>query len=109
MTKAGGVTVSEALVSRLPMLLYGSIPGHEESNTQFLVGEGAALDARTPEEAGTLLEALLAGPGGLEDMRRAASRLRRPNAGRNVAAHLVRLAAGEAAEPPLAAVRTPDA
>lgn len=109
MTKAGGVTVSEALVSRLPMLLYGSIPGHEESNAQFLVGEGAAVAARTPEEAGTQLEALLAGPGGLEDMRRAASRLRRPNAGRDVAAHLVRLAAGEAAEPPLAAVRTPDA
>jgi processive 1,2-diacylglycerol beta-glucosyltransferase len=109
MTKAGGVTVSEALVSRLPMLLYGSIPGHEESNAQFLVGEGAAVAARSPAEAATLLEALLAGPGRLEEMRRAASRLRRPNAGRDVAAKLVNLAAGGTAARPLAPVQTADA
>jgi len=91
------------------MLLYGSIPGHEESNAQFLVGEGAAVAARSPAEAGTLLEALLASPGRLEDMRRAASRLRRPHAGRDVAVELVRLAAGGAGASPLAGVGAADA
>jgi processive 1,2-diacylglycerol beta-glucosyltransferase len=117
LTKAGGVTASEALVSRLPLLLYGSIPGHEESNAEFLIAHGAAVAARTPSEVRALLEGLLADPRRLEDMRRAASRLGRPDAGRNVAARLASLAAAHrAAGPPgppgtgsRVAVRTVDA
>ena len=92
-TKAGGVTVSEALVTRLPMLLYGSIPGHETSNARFLVDHGAALEAATPAELRGRLGELLARPERLAAMRAAAAPLARPDAAQVVVRHLARLAA----------------
>jgi processive 1,2-diacylglycerol beta-glucosyltransferase len=93
-TKAGGVTVTEALAKCLPMLLYGSIPGQEESNTEFLVGQGAVLAAATPAEVEQQLERLLADPERLAGMRRVAAGLSRPDAAAVIAAHLEQLAAG---------------
>jgi processive 1,2-diacylglycerol beta-glucosyltransferase len=118
LTKAGGVTVSEALASRLAMVLYGSIPGHEESNAQFLVEHGAAVAARTPADVRAMLEGLLADPRRLEEMRAAAARLGRRGAARVVVARLAQLAthrtaptAGAAPAPglPRVPVRTADA
>jgi processive 1,2-diacylglycerol beta-glucosyltransferase len=105
--KAGGVTVSEALAKRLPMLLYGSIPGQEESNAQFLVGQGAAVAASTPGELAEALEALLARPERLGAMRHVAARLSRPDAAAVVVAHLAQLVTGSgpAAEEPLSVRR----
>lgn len=91
-TKAGGVTVSEALVKRLPMCFYGSIPGHETSNARFLVEQGAALEAATPAELRRRLEDVLAHPERLSAMREAAERLARPDAARVVVMDLARLA-----------------
>ncbi len=102
-TKAGGVTVTEALAQRLPMLLYRSIPGQEESNARFLVEHGAALAAKTPAEVHAALESLLAHPDRLAAMRRVASELSRPGAAGVVATHLVQLAGGAR---PAAADRT---
>jgi processive 1,2-diacylglycerol beta-glucosyltransferase len=104
-TKAGGVTVSEALAKRLPMLLYRSIPGQEESNAEFLVEHGAALRARTPAEVRGALEALLQHPDRLAAMRQVAAGLSRPDAAVVVATHLAQLAQGvrpAAGERPLA-------
>lgn len=41
-TKAGGLTVSEALAMRLPLLIYRPLPGQEEANVEFLVRHRAA-------------------------------------------------------------------
>jgi processive 1,2-diacylglycerol beta-glucosyltransferase len=92
-TKAGGVTVSEALVKRLPMLIYRPIPGQEEGNTQFLLQHGAALAPRTPRELGAALERLLGDPGRLAAMTEAAAALGRPDAAGVVAAQLAGLRA----------------
>lgn len=43
--KAGGLTVSEALVAGRPLLLMGSIPGNESANESYAVEGGAALTA----------------------------------------------------------------
>jgi len=93
-TKAGGVTVTEALAKRLPMLLYGSIPGQEESNTEFLVDQGAVLAADTPAEVERQLERLLADPERLTAMRLVAAGLSRPDAAEVIVAQLAQLAAG---------------
>jgi processive 1,2-diacylglycerol beta-glucosyltransferase len=93
-TKAGGVSVSEALAKRLPMLLYRSIPGQEESNAEFLVAHGAALTAKTPAELHAALEELLARPARLAAIRRVAAGLGRPDAAGVVVTHLVQLARG---------------
>ena len=39
-TKAGGVTTSEALAAELPMVLVNPIPGQEEENAAFLQAVG---------------------------------------------------------------------
>jgi processive 1,2-diacylglycerol beta-glucosyltransferase len=90
-TKAGGITVSEALVRELPMVIYRPIPGQEEWNTRMLATAGAAQVARGPEELRRLLERLLQDPAALEGMRRAARRIRRPHAAREAADVLLQL------------------
>jgi len=42
-TKPGGLTTSEALAKRLPMIIVNPIPGQEERNTEFLLNNGAAM------------------------------------------------------------------
>lgn len=46
-TKAGGISVTEALNSRLPMVLFDSIPGQENWNEELLVRRGAAFKAES--------------------------------------------------------------
>lgn len=43
-SKAGGMTIAEALQKRVPMLIVDPIPGHERMNTDYLVGKGVAID-----------------------------------------------------------------
>jgi processive 1,2-diacylglycerol beta-glucosyltransferase len=45
-TKAGGITVSEALVKGLPMIIFKPTPGHEEANAEYLWHHRAALVTR---------------------------------------------------------------
>ena len=43
LTKPGAMTCTEAIAKVKPLLLYGTIPGHEEQNGQFLTKNGLAL------------------------------------------------------------------
>jgi processive 1,2-diacylglycerol beta-glucosyltransferase len=93
-TKAGGVTVSEALVKRLPMLVYRPIPGQEEGNTRFLLTSGAAFAPRSPAMLRQALEDLLAHPDRLAAMQRTAAGLGRADASRVVVTQLIALGNG---------------
>lgn len=42
-TKPGGLTVSESLVSHLPLIIINPIPGQEEENAEFLENSGCAI------------------------------------------------------------------
>ncbi|MBZ4646947.1 MAG: processive 1,2-diacylglycerol beta-glucosyltransferase [Petroclostridium sp.] len=42
-TKPGGLTVSESLAKRLPMILINPIPGQEDRNVEFLLNNGLAV------------------------------------------------------------------
>ncbi len=59
LSKPGGLTSSEALAARLPMVLVRPLPGPEERNTRYLVERRAAVRASTERElahaVGTLL------------------------------------------------------
>lgn len=41
-TKPGGVTTTEAVVQRLPLLVYKPLPGQEQDNIRYLVRKGLA-------------------------------------------------------------------
>jgi processive 1,2-diacylglycerol beta-glucosyltransferase len=49
-TKAGGLTCSEALAVGLPLLIVDPIPGQEERNTEFLVSQGAAVNVKNHKQ-----------------------------------------------------------
>ncbi len=44
-TKSGGLTVSEALSKKLPMIITNPIPGQETRNCKILTGFGTAVRA----------------------------------------------------------------
>lgn len=93
-TKPGGLTVSEALASSLPMALINPIPGQEERNADFLLENGAAVKANSPAALTVKVESALSSPRKLADMRRRASALGRPRAAFDVARHALELARG---------------
>ncbi|HEU4369255.1 MAG TPA: glycosyltransferase [Methylomirabilota bacterium] len=83
-TKAGGMTLAEAMAAELPMLLYGSLPGQERHNERFASRAGIALAAPSRRELGRLMERALAEPDLLEDLRVRIRRMRRPDATRRI-------------------------
>ncbi|HEX2437916.1 MAG TPA: glycosyltransferase [Methylomirabilota bacterium] len=83
-TKAGGMTLAEAMAAELPMLLYGSLAGQERRNERFAARAGVALAARSRRELGRLLERALTEPELLEHLRENIRRVRRPDATRRI-------------------------
>jgi processive 1,2-diacylglycerol beta-glucosyltransferase len=73
-TKAGGLTVSEALTKRLPLIIFRPIPGQEEENAQYVQSIGAGRIAENEEELSRVLRYLLIHPEDLETMRSNAAR-----------------------------------
>ncbi len=78
-SKAGGITVSEALAAEVPMLIYRALPGQEELNRDFLAREGAALSAKNLDGLRQALCDLLQNDDLRLRMRDAAARLKHPD------------------------------
>ena len=72
-TKAGGLTVSEALTKHLPLVIYKPIPGQEEENAHFVQRIGAGYVAGNEAELEHLLNRFLRHPEDIEKMRRKAA------------------------------------
>jgi processive 1,2-diacylglycerol beta-glucosyltransferase len=83
-TKAGGMTIAEAMAAHLPLIGYGSLPGQERRNERFASRGGVALAARSRRELGRALERALTEPDLLERLRRRMQRMHRPGASRRV-------------------------
>lgn len=58
-TKPGGLTISEALISGVPMAIFTAVGGQEKQNRNFLVKNGLALDLASGKGCRDKLEALL--------------------------------------------------
>ncbi|MDD4238329.1 MAG: glycosyltransferase [Desulfotomaculaceae bacterium] len=58
-TKAGGITLSEALSLQLPVIVFRPLPGQEKDNANFLAGKGAARIAYQIEELVKHVEQIL--------------------------------------------------
>lgn len=58
-TKPGGITTAEALASGVPMLIVNPLPGQEAMNTKFLLKEGVAVKAESPQDVVVLMDELL--------------------------------------------------
>jgi processive 1,2-diacylglycerol beta-glucosyltransferase len=88
-TKPGGLTSSEALAMGKPLLILNPIPGQEAANSDFLLERGAAVKVNRVEDLPYRLEQLL-GSRKLAEMGRAARKLGRPQAARQICDEVAR-------------------
>jgi processive 1,2-diacylglycerol beta-glucosyltransferase len=92
-SKAGGVTTSEAFAAELPVVVINPIPGQEEENVRFVEQIGAGVRARGVADLGRTVADLLETPGRLAAMRVAAARVKRPDAAARAAEIVLRVGA----------------
>ena len=84
-TKAGGLTITESLVSKLPIIIINPIPGQEEENAQFLVDSGCAIWIKQKEKniAG-IFKRLYRHPEILDNMKKASIELSKPSSTKDI-------------------------
>ena len=93
--KPGGLTVTECLCAKAPMILLGRAYGQENINVRMLTSLGAALHVTTARELVGAMGHVDANPAIVEAMLTQGSFLRRPNAAIDIARNALRLAAAE--------------
>jgi UDP-N-acetylglucosamine:LPS N-acetylglucosamine transferase len=91
-TKAGSMTVMEAMQRGLPMVLTGSLP-QEIATEKYLRAHGAAEVAGLPREAAQAVISLLQDPRRCQALSRQATSLLRPGAAHRIAAFILECAA----------------
>ena len=97
-SKAGGATTQEAIAARCPMIVNQIVPGQEEGNYELLRRHGAGSLAETPDAVVAELRRAFAGYGRVwENWRAALATLARPDAARDIAAHVLGLGAAATA------------
>ncbi len=99
-SKAGGLTTTEALCRGLPMIIYRPIPGQEDANAEFLVRSGAGRRAHSEEDLGEIVTHLLDHPWELKTMVRQARSLGHPAAAQIVAQQIYLARQNEEANAP---------
>lgn len=83
-TKPGGLTISEAWASGLPLFLHEPIPGPEMENAMYAQAMGTAAWARDDEALAIGLERLLRDEGRLQAMRLKALKAAKPKAAEDI-------------------------
>ncbi len=83
-TKPGGLTTSESLVSNLPLILINPIPGQEEENAEFLVKNGVAVWIHKKDNIARVLKNLYRHPEKIEEMRNNIPKLSKPNSTKDI-------------------------
>ena len=90
-TKPGGITISEALSKKLPMLIIKPIPGQETNNTVYLTEQKAAINIDNPKEINLIVEDLLTNPEKLKRISESCGRIAKPAAGLDIARFILSL------------------
>jgi len=93
-TKAGGLTVSEALASHLPMVILDPLPGQEGRNADYVVEQGAAIIATGFSNLHFKLGKLIDQPALLAAMRHRARAISKPHAAIEILEDVLRIAGG---------------
>lgn len=94
-TKAGGISVTEALDSRLPMILFASMPGQETWNEELLVSRGAAKKAFKVEEIPFITDDVLSSESIYASMKENIEKLRKPYAAEDIVKIIMKETSGD--------------
>ncbi|MDP2653461.1 MAG: glycosyltransferase [Candidatus Omnitrophota bacterium] len=93
-TKPGGLSISEALVTGLPMIFFNAIPGQETNNIRVLREHGIGLEGQSVQDIKRWIEQLSSSPQELRAAKERTKVLARPSAARDIVALLTRSPAG---------------
>jgi processive 1,2-diacylglycerol beta-glucosyltransferase len=88
-SKAGGLTCSEALIKRAPLVIFRPTPGQEVKNAEYLESAGAARHADTVSEVASTANQWLTRPTERERVREAAGKIAAPHAAETIAARVL--------------------
>lgn len=83
-TKPGGLTITEALISHLPLIIFSPIPGPELENSDFLVRHHLAHYIDESSEIVPLLNYLLNNGEALTELKENTYKFARPDAGNEI-------------------------
>lgn len=83
-TKPGGLTITESLVSHLPIIIINPIPGQEEENAEFLVNHGAAIWIKKNDNIARKLKGLSRNPKQVQEMKNKSVELAKPNSTKEI-------------------------
>ncbi len=83
-TKAGGISTTEALNARLPMILYASVPGQETWNEEMLLQNHAALKAEKVNDIPGMVDSILTSARVRESLAEGIKKLRKPDAAKRI-------------------------
>ena len=83
-TKPGGLTTSESLASKLPMVIINPIPGQEEENAQFLEENGIAIWIKKYDNPYEKLQNLFSDPKLLPTMKENTEKLSKKYSTQNI-------------------------
>ncbi|MBF0216262.1 MAG: hypothetical protein HQL30_04630 [Candidatus Omnitrophica bacterium] len=84
-SKAGTLSVTQAMNMGLPMLLFSHVPGHETPTVKMLVENGAAMNARNIKEIPELVDRILLSREVFKNMKFCIDKLRRRDAADKIA------------------------
>ena len=90
-TKPGGLTTSESLVSGLPILIINPIPGQEVENAEFLESHNVAVWLRNDENPNKVIHKLFKDPHNLEEMKKNAKQIAKKHATEDICKELMNL------------------
>lgn len=68
-TKAGGLTISESLVKKLPMIFFNLIPGQEKANARLMQSQGIGFIAQSVKDIENIILRLKRNPAELANMK----------------------------------------
>ena len=90
-SKAGGLTVAEALACGAPMVVVNPIPGQEERNSDYVLEHGAGIRVNNMRMLGHRVSEVLADPVRLRRLRKAARAVAQPGAATRIASDALSL------------------
>lgn len=85
-TKPGGLTITEALASNIPMAIFDAIPGQEEENADFLINNNMAVKLEKGQNCDKLIEELLINKKKLNNMKEACKSFDKNDSSKNICA-----------------------
>lgn len=97
-TKPGGLTISEAMIKHLPMVVISPIPGQEEKNAQYVINMGIAAKISNSNDCATVVAQLLENPQRLKHMREMALLKAKPNACKDITHLMLRMCSSDSVE-----------